>query len=169
VSHLNLAAVATFAALTLAGCRTTADIPYLGRWEGDFTVKRVMGRTQIPNPSRNGWKGYIILYRTQDGALGNRCQAHLENEQEAVDLKGHWLVRARQISATFDNIKVDDAGGLDSRDPNKAYLEPNEINRAFSIPLVLTSEQKGKVLESPLRELGPLEGKFRFEKSALAH
>jgi hypothetical protein len=158
-----------FVVACAVGCRSRDDVPYLGRWEGEFKAKRVLGKTQIPDPARNGWKGFIILYRTEDGGLGSRCTSHLENEQEAVDLKGHWIIHRNQIQATFDNIKVDDAGGLDGRDPNKAYLDPEEINKAFGVPLILTADRRAHILTSPLREFGPLEGTFSFQKSALAH
>jgi hypothetical protein len=155
--------------LSLAGCRSKEDIPFLGRWEGDFTVAKVTGKTLVPLASRNNWKGYIILYRTADGELGNRCQIHMENEQEGFDATGHWKVQRRQIAVKFNKIVIDDAGGLDGRDPNKAYLEPIEIRQALSIPLSLNADAKAKLLQSSLVDFGPLEGAFRFEKTAMAH
>jgi hypothetical protein len=163
-----IAALVVLSSMT-HGCRSTQDVPYLGRWEGQFKVKRLIGKTQVATPSRNNWKGYILLYRTQDGELGNRCQSHLENEQEAVDLKGHWLVKRHQISVTFDNVKIDDAGGLDARDPNRAYLEPIEIQKAFSVPMVLTAGPSFQIFQGPLVEFGPLQGAFEFVKSKLPH
>jgi hypothetical protein len=159
-------------ALALGGCRSKEDVPYLGRWEGSFTVSKLVGKALIPIAGRNNWKGYVILYRTQDRAadgsmLGNRCQMHMANEQESIDVNGHWLVHRNQISIGFKKLKIDDAGGLDERDPNKAYIEPTEIDRAFATPLILNSNRKKNELQSPLVILGPLEGSYRFDKTAL--
>jgi hypothetical protein len=164
--RLSLLGIATVG-LILSGCRSKQDVPYVGRWDGQFMVSRLLGKTQVMSAKRNNWRGFVLLYRTRDDG-GTRCQMHLENEQETVEVKGHWELVKRQVEITFNDIKIDDAGGLDMRDPNKSYLDSGEIRKALSVPLILNSTGPTS-LSSPLVVFGPLEGAYSFKKATLGH
>jgi hypothetical protein len=164
--HYLLACVA---AGTLTGCRSKAELPYLGRWEGRFSVESVDPKLSIRSTARNTLRGFLQLYRTD-----NRCTLHLEGEQEAVDAKGHWEVKRREIVATFtgrlgDEIKIDDAGGFDLRDPNKVFIPATDLKAAFGAPIALHTASEDQALWSPLVKLGPLSGHFEFKKETLGH
>ncbi len=149
--------------LLVAGCADRARASLTGRWTGGFDVSKVTGKLQTSDPKRNDWQGSIQLYLTD-----TRCSMHLEGEQEAVDLQGHWHLNHKQIVVRFDSVKIDDAGGAEGRNPNKAFIAPADLQAAFAIPMTLDITEKGKALESPLVQIGPLLGSYRFSKDSLA-
>ena len=149
------------APIALMGCANSAQRPYIGRWTGEFDVKQVTGKLPISEPRRNKMKGFVQLYLTD-----SRIAFHMEGEQEAVDAKGHWEIRRHQIRLTFSDVKVDDAGGLDGRDPNKAYIPPTAIARALTSPLALNISPDNKGLSSGFVLIGPLLGSYSFTKDA---
>ncbi len=150
-----------------AGCLNKADVPYLGRWEGRYTVESVDPKLPIPAPARNALRGFLQLYRTD-----NRCTLQLDGEQEGVEVKGHWALKKHEIVLTFrgrsdDAIKIDDAGGIDLRDPRKAFIPPSDLAAAYSAPLALHIGPDNQSLSSPLIVIGPLTGHYEFKKESL--
>ena len=151
--------------LVLAGCFNRTEVPYLGRWTGRFVVESVDPKQPIHDPGRNGLHGSIQLYRTE-----NRCAMHLEGEQEAIDVSGTWALRGRQIVLRFNKlVSMDDAGGIDLRDPNRAFIPTADLKATVSTPLGLNVGSGGKRLTSPAVQIGPLLGHYEFSKDSLGH
>lgn len=160
---------AVLLASVLGGCADRAEVPYLGRWDGRFNVRTVDSTVPIRDPKRNSFRGFILFYRTL-----NRCALHMEGEQEAVDANGTWRLNAHQIVVTFrskddskSGISIDDAGGADLRDPNKAFIPAKDLKDAFSKTLALNIGANRKELASPLIQIGPLTGSYEFTKDSL--
>ncbi len=94
---------------------------------------------------------------------------HLEGEQESIDVSGNWSLVGKQIRIRFDKlVSIDDAGGIDLRDPNRAFIPTSALKQTVSIPLGLNPHDNNKQLSSPLVQIGPLLGHYEFTKDSLA-
>ena len=150
--------------LALAGCFNREQIPYLGRWSGGFNVDHTTGKIELKDPHRYSMHGLLELYRSD-----SRCTLHIEGEQETVEAKGNWTIKGHEIQIQFSHLTIDDAGGPDERDPNRAFLPAADYQTTLSHDLGLRASADKKHLTSPLESIGPLLGSFTFDKDVQAH
>ena len=134
-------------------------MPYLGRWGGRFIVERA-GPGAIGGARRNDLKGDLQHYRTRA-----RFELRLEGEQFAVTAGGSWSQKAGRVTLSPTSVKVDDGGGEEARNPNKAWIDPKALSAAYSRPLSLRLSKDGKTLTGLPLDVGPLVGVHSFVRS----
>ena len=141
--------------VVLAGCDRSA-MPFLGKWSGGFTVERA-GKGAVGGAARNSLKGFLQLYRT-----GERYELHLEGEQFGLVAGGTWSQKDGRLTLAPTSVKIDDGGGEETRDPNRAWIDPAQLREAYSRPLALRVSKDGKKLTGLLVSVGPLVGTHAF-------
>ena len=134
-------------------------MPYLGKWSGGFTVRRA-GPGAVGGPRRNDLKGYLQLYRT-----GARYELSLEGEQFGVVAGGTWKERDGRVDLAPTGVKIDDGGGEEARNPNRAWIAPAALSEAYSRPMSLRLSKDGRRLTGLLVEVGPLLGTHAFTRA----
>ena len=142
--------------LLSTGCVGRAAMPFLGKWSGGFTVERV-GPGAIGDAERNRLTGFIQLYRT-----GERYELHLEGEQFGLVAGGTWTQKEGRVTLSPTEVKIDDGGGEEKRNPNRAWIDPAALREAYSRPLALRVSKDGKKLSGLLLSVGPLVGTHAF-------
>lgn len=131
-------------------------MPFLGKWSGGLTVDRV-GPKAIGSPKENGLKGFLQLYRT-----GDRFELHLDGAQFSLVSGGTWSHKNGQVILTPKEVKIDDGGGWEARDPNRPWVDPAELREGYSRPMALNLSTDGQRLTGLLVSVGPLTGTHSF-------
>lgn len=131
-------------------------MPYLGKWSGGFTVETA-GKGSVGGARRNDLKGFLQLYRTDA-----RYELHLDGEQFGLVAGGSWDEKKGRVTLSPKEVKIDDGGGEEVRDPNKAWVKPDELRAAYSRPLSLRLSKDGQTLTGLLVDVGPLTGTHSF-------
>lgn len=134
-------------------------MPYLGKWSGGFNVDTVGRGAAVADPRRNDLKGFLQLYRTDA-----RYELHLEGEQFSLVAGGSWALKDGRVTLSPTSVKIDDGGGEESRNPNRAWIDPPALREAYSRPLALRVSKDGQRLTSLLVDVGPLEGTHSFTR-----
>lgn len=150
--------------LGVVGCAKSPMAPSLGKWDGKFEVQSVKGNTDVVLRERSSLHGYLMLYLTE-----HRFIIHLEAEQEIADITGSWKGNTGRVVLTPRQVNIDDNGGEEKRDPNKTWIAPDEIRKAYSAPLSLHFGPTGKTLQGPPMQIGTLLGHHEFTKAPVAH
>lgn len=148
------------ALLALSGCGVNPMTPYLGRWHADFTVDKVLKNDTETNRKRESLHGYLQVYATE-----NRFKMLLEGEQQGVALSGNWTLKGDQLRLKFGEIKIDDRGGSDLRDPNLKYIESDVIRATYSRDLILNRTRDHKRLVGLEITMGNLLGHHEMNRS----
>jgi hypothetical protein len=143
-------------ALPLFGCGDRSAMPYLGKWSGGYTVETA-GKGSVGGPARNGLKGFLQLYRTE-----SRYELHLEGEQFGLVAGGTWSQKEGRVNLAPKEVKIDDGGGQEARNPNRAWIEPATLREAYARPMALRLSKDGQRLTGLLTEVGPLTGTHSF-------
>ncbi len=143
-------------ALLLLGCGDRSKMPYLGKWSGGFDVETV-GKGAVGGRERNRLKGFLQLYRTDA-----RYELHLDGEQFGLVAGGSWSEKAGRVTLSPKEVKIDDGGGEEVRNPNRAWIEPTVLREAYSRPMALRVSKDGKSLTGLLMDVGPLTGAHSF-------
>ncbi len=136
--------------------------PYLGKWHGGVEAVRLRGSDGDARPY--SVRGDLQLYV-------RKFEMNLAGPQQGVVVKGAWAVtkNARgeaRVSLKANDVKIDDRGGEEKRDPNKPYLRAEDLNAYFGRDLVLRPSPDG----SPTKltgiddELGPFVVRPAFER-----
>lgn len=131
-------------------------MPFLGKWSGGFTVERV-GKGAVGGARMNDLKGFLQLYKTDA-----RYELHLEGQQFGLVAGGSWSQKDGRVSLAPTSVKVDDGGGAEVRDPNRAWIDPKDLSAAYSKPMSLRLSKDGQRLLGLLDEVGPLTGTHSF-------
>ena len=131
-------------------------MPFLGKWSGGFTVEKV-GPGAVGDAARNSLKGFLQIYKT-----GSRFELHLEGEQFGLVAGGSWAQKDGRVTLSPKDVKIDDGGGEEVRNPNRAWIAPPELRTAYSRPMALRLSKDGKRLTGLLIEVGPLTGTHSF-------
>jgi hypothetical protein len=132
-------------------------MPYLGKWSGGFTVDRVRPGVAVSDPTRNALKGFLQLYATE-----RRYELHLDGEQFGLVARGSWTEENGRLSLAPNEVKIDDGGGEEARNPNKTWIDPKELREAYSRPMGLRLSKDGQRLIGLLIDVGPLTGTHSF-------
>lgn len=140
------------------GC-ARRDRALLGKWSGGFEVERLPENAAIKPRKRNNLTGYLQLYGTE-----SKYELSLDGEQFGVVVTGNWASQEGRITLRPSGVKVDDGGGQESRDPNKAWIDPAVLSAAYSRPISLRLSKDGQRLEGVLIDVGPLVGTHRFKR-----
>lgn len=143
----------------LAGCGSRASMPYLGKWSGAFHVEKVAPGAAVKDPERNTLRGFLQLYAT-----GEKFELHLDGEQFALIAKGTWKQKDGRFTLSPTEVKIDDGGGEDARNPNRAWITPADLRAAYSRPLALRLSKDGQTLTGLLVDVGPLTGTHSFKR-----
>jgi len=141
----------------LAGCGTRTAMPYLGKWSGGFDVEKVGPGAAIKDPERNRLKGFLQLYATNE-----KFELHLDGEQFGLIAKGTWKQKDGRFTFSPNDVKIDDGGGEEARNPNRAWINPADLRAAYSRPLALRVSKDGQKLTGLLVDVGPLTGTHSF-------
>lgn len=145
------------ASILLAGCQRGASMPYLGKWSGGFEVDRVRPGAAIKDAKRNNLKGFLQLYATN-----SRYELHLDGEQFGLVAKGTWSEKDGRLSLAPQSVKIDDGGGEEARNPNRAWIDPKDLSAAYSRPMGFKLSKDGQRLMGLLIDVGPLTGTHSF-------
>ena len=132
-------------------------MPYLGKWTGGFDVESVKKGLAVADPARNRLKGFLQLYRT-----GARYELHLDGEQFALVAGGTWAQKDRRVTLSPMSVKIDDGGGAEARDPNRAWIDPAALSAAYSRPMALRLSKDDQHLVGLPDEVGLLTGTHSF-------
>lgn len=142
-----------------AGCVNKDRWPYLGKWNGGFKADTYAGK--VPDDiKRWDMPGYVMLYATKWS-----FKLHLEAEQAIIDGKGTWAQRGKTISLTFTELKIDDKGGEEKRNPNRKFISAESIRKAFGREIVFRLSDDGKKIETGLQSYDDLLGTLGFNKA----
>ena len=143
----------------LAGCADRSAMPYLGKWTGGLTVETA-GKGAIGGARRNDLKGFLQLYKTE-----SRYELHLEGEQFGLVAGGTWSRKDGRVTLAPTTVKIDDGGGQEARDPNRAWIDPAALSAAYSRPMSLRLSKDGTRLVGLLLDVGPLTGTHAFARA----
>lgn len=147
-----LAVVAIVMTALVAKNRTAHEDlrPYLGKWTGGFFADPADKHKDLP--------GYLQIYATHQ-----TFKMHLEAEQQEVDIDGTWSLNKKQVVLKPTQVKINDFGGANSRDPNLMYYPNPDVQDTYRKPIVLNPTADGKKLEGLLITMGPTEGEHKFD------
>lgn len=135
-------------------------IRYTGRWGGGFTIDSVQsGPDSEAVRKRNKLTGYVQIYLT-----GRKYTLHLEGEQQGVDVYGTWTAKGEKLTLTPKEVKIDDRGGPEQRDPNRPYLPNEDVRAAYERPIVLSQSADKNSFQGLPMSVSRFIGKHRFEK-----
>jgi len=159
VRHLVAAGVL----LVAAGCHRSDElIPYFGKWDGGFDVRRPARphageRAFTSQEQRLG--GFLMLY-------GSRMKffMQLEGPQQVIEIEGRWEKTGRDVRLIPATFRFDDFGGEDVRDPNRPYVLPEQVRSALGKPIRLRFSSDEKRLDGLLIEIGGMTGELRFRR-----
>jgi hypothetical protein len=143
-----------------ASCSNHDLIPYLGKWTGGFTVDSISGRPATPAAAkRASLFGYVMIY-----AMRQTFKLHLEGAQEVLDLAGSWTLHGHRLTLTTTDIKIDDEGGIASRDPNLPYIPSDDVHATYARALVLDlSANRQRLVGLPV-SMGNSVGRHEFAR-----
>lgn len=145
----------------LGGCADKAQLPFLGKWLGQFEVRDISSGGTDLDRKRESLKGYVQVYADK-----HKFVMRMEGEQEAIDLLGTWSVRGRQLTLSFAEVKIDDMGGERFRDPNRKFISPTALRVAYARPVVLNLAADKKHLDGLTMTMGNLTGRHVFLKDS---
>ena len=152
----------------VAGCGVgcgggKAQTPYLGKWSGAFEGVRM--KAGGGDAQRLSLRGDLQIYV-------RRFEMNLTGPQQGVVVKGSWTLKPNargepRLALRADDVKIDDGGGEDRRDPNKPYLKAEAVKDYFSRELVLkpSSPRVPDALIGPDDDLGPVVVRPSFRRS----
>ncbi len=108
---------------------------YLGMWSGQLSSDKI------------AMKGYLRIKGTH-----KQFEIHLEGAQQTIDIVGSWSLKDdHTLVLQTGDVTIDDFGGAAKRDPNKPYIDNQQLRNAFSKPLVMNlSASKERLTSLPL-------------------
>lgn len=134
----------------LTGCQT-AQMPYLGHWNGGFVA--------VSGDKKAAPEGYFQLYR-----MDNRFVMQLENSVQKLDIGGSWtILKKGRIEMKVKTLKISQPESDVMESMGKPYLSPDAIHKAYASPLIFDLSKDGQTLTGLLMKIGPLEGRHVFQ------
>lgn len=145
----------------LLGCGDQKTRPFLGQWNGEFTVSKVgRGGDTEKDRKQNALRGYVSIRLNKNIYL-----LHLEGEQQQIDIKGKWTYTGTQITLDpKEDTKIVTEGGTNGPNPNLKYVPDPDLYEAFTKKIILNISPDGSNLTSPTTSIAFLEGTFKFTK-----
>ena len=151
--------------LLCGGCAQRREMmPYFGKWDGGFYIDEKGSKAPLRPLKRYVLEGYLMLYATREG-----FKMHLEGEQVVLDIDGTWGVtkNARgesRIQLNPKNVKIDDMGGAEFRNPNRAYIPSDAIRETYAKDLIFRPLANDQSLEGLEVSMGDLVGTHRWKR-----
>ncbi len=142
-----------------SGCVNKEKWPYLGKWNGGFRADTLAGAAPS-DLKRWDMPGYLMIYATKW-----TFKLHLEAEQAIIDVKGTWKVRNNAMTLNIVEVKIDDKGGEERRNPNLKYLSAETIRKTLGRELSFKISRDGKEIDTALLSYGDLLGIHHFKKA----
>lgn len=145
----------------VGGCSNSPRTYFMGQWVGGFEANSTKSPFSL---AQHRLKGFLQLYGTKESFL-----LHLEGPQQTLDLTGTWEHKPKpeRVILSVADIKIDDFGGEDKRDPNRPYLSEDKLRDTFRTPVSLRLSTDRLTLESlelPI-EVTTFVGKFKRQGS----
>ncbi|RYG86575.1 hypothetical protein EON77_03550 [bacterium] len=138
----------------IGGCGDRNVTPFLGKWTGGLEVLRVQGGG---DPKPYELHGDLQMYV-------RKFELNLTGPQQTVMARGTWSYEGKRVRLRATSIKFGDAGGAEQRDPNKAYLEPQDLQAFLGREQGLNLSQDGKRLAGVEDGLANLIARLAFVK-----
>ncbi len=158
-----LLALSLLGLIAVSGCNPHGElVPYLGKWDGKFTVLEAEPNATPNDLDRESLRGYLMLYATK-----MLFKLHLEGEQETVDIEGTWRLEKGRVFLDTKKTSIDDMGGENFRDPNRKFIPGEAIRATYSKPVTLSLDKTNKKLSGLPITMGKVIGKHEFEKLGL--
>ena len=136
------------------GCGDRKIQPFLGKWTGGLEVLRVKGGG---NPKDYELRGDLQLYV-------RKFELRLTGPQQALVAKGTWTYEGRRVRLKTTEVRFDDQGGEDQRDPNRPYLDPKDLQAFLGREQGLNLSKDGGRLAGVEDALANLVARLAFVK-----
>ena len=137
-----------------------APLPFLGQWQGQFTVDKVnVGPDSPVDRKQHILRGYVSIRLDKMKYI-----MHLEGEQQQVDITGKWAIVGRQITLSPGDTKVKTEGGRDGANPNRKYVPEEDLYTGYEQKITLKLSKDGSSLEGLRTTIAFLEGTHSFKK-----
>ena len=140
--------------IVAAGCGDRRIQPFLGKWTGGLEVLRVKTGG---DPKAHELRGDLQLYV-------RKFELNLTGAQQGVMVKGTWTYEGKRVRLRASDIRFDDQGGEDQRDPNRPYLDPKDLQAFFGREQGLNLSKDGKRLAGVEDALANLVARLAFTK-----
>jgi hypothetical protein len=148
--------------LVSSGCVNKERWPFLGKWNGGFEAESV--NSKVPSDlKRWNMPGYIMLYATRWA-----FKMHIEAETSTIEAKGIWELRDKTLTLRINDLKIDDRGGEEKRDPNKKYISADAIQKTIGRQIVFRLSDDLKKMDTGLQSFDEVLGSFKFAHSGKA-
>ena len=133
--------------------------PLLGKWHGSYEVLRL---DSVPKGTPKDVKAWSPAADLQ--IYVRRFELRLDGPQQGIVVKGTWKAERRGLTLQPKEVKIDDQGGEDRRDPNRPYLDNTGVREAFSRDLPLNLGSDGRRLTGVDDRLANVVGRLVVEK-----
>jgi hypothetical protein len=144
----------------LFGCGDKKSVPFLGTWTGDFEVTKVLSGTDTEKDRiRHNLKGYVRIVLDN-----NKYTMVLEGEQQAVDIKGTWVYKGKQVILSPIDVDVKNRFKGEDLNPNLKAVDPADLYSAYLKKITLNLSTDGKSLRGLDTTVAALEGRHNFKK-----
>lgn len=142
-------------AALLLGCGDRNLQPFLGKWAGGLEVLRV--KSGEGDPKAYELRGDLQMYV-------RKFELNLTGPQQAVRVRGTWRYEGKRVRLKANDLKFDDRGGEDQRDPNRAYLDPKDLQAFLGREQGLNLSKDGNRLAGVEDALAGLVARLAFTK-----
>lgn len=140
--------------LALGGCGDRKVAPFLGKWSGGLEVLSVRGGG---DPKPYELRGDLQMYV-------RKFELNLTGPQQTVRATGTWAYEGKRVRLKATKIEFGDAGGAELRDPNKTYLEPQDLQAFLGREQGLSLSRDGKRLTAVEDAVANLVARLAFVK-----
>ena len=152
--------IALLLALAIAaGCGDKTTTPLLGKWSGALEILRV--RSQLRgdggNPKAYEMRGDLQIYV-------RKFELNLTGPQQFVTVKGTWSLSGKQLRLKTAKVEFPKDRAVDDLDPNKGYIEPDDLRGFFVREQGLALSSDGKRLAGVEDALADLVARLAFVK-----
>jgi hypothetical protein len=146
--------------LMILGCGDQKTVPFLGQWEGAFTVDRVLKGIDTPKDrTRHKLKGYVKIVLNKKS-----YKMHLQGEQQTIDIDGKWTYDGRQLTLEPIDVNIPPVSKEGDFDPNLKFIPAAELYAAYQKKLTFKLDEKTKTLTGLTTTIADLEGSHSFKK-----
>lgn len=140
-------------ALLAMSCGSKERTPYLGKWTLKFTPVSATPPLSKEMLARQELIGYLQVYATK-----NQYILYLEGEQQQFRLEGTWKLEGKRFILKGGDISIQLRDGMDDKDPNKVFLEPDQARLGYIQDLIFAPSADGRTLTGLQMTIGPLKG-----------
>lgn len=144
----------------MAGCSKNEAVPFLGQWDGGFTVEKItLGPDTVEDQKHHALKGYLAIVLNK-----NKYTMHLVGEQQTIDIMGRWEIKGQQITLDPLDAKVVSDGGKEGINPNLKSLPEEDLHQSYLQKLTFKLSSDGSTLTGLATTISYLKGTHSFRK-----